>query len=682
MNEMTREEQLKYCKICNHKKLDIKQGLICKLSGEKADFQNTCQYFEKSEEAKKLEFSSQAKVQKLRKPRKLNYFKTTINILYWFTFALLPISIIFQTLNWPGGAISMVLGLFGISIYYLLKSIRDFVKKNFTLLSISLHILIIFMSVIIFTKYLHWPFGDVPGVIIVPIFFVISVLYLSKAIYKSPLNWKLLILVSLYVISIIPMLISFKNGPRKLIINEWLPESINNEEKRNENWAWFIDENSGQGMWVPIGNKTTVKNGKYTLFFCNGEIRQKGEFQDGIDSDTIYYYDIKGTLIIKEFTNENGEVKKFISDGKYKFYYPTCQLESQGEIKNNELINSFISYYINGKMKNKLLQTNDSTWVFMNFYSNGIMADSGMAINEKYNGLIKKWYQNGQLKVSTYYINNVEHGTRFWYFKNGQIKERLNFVHGKYNGLMEIWYQNGQKNEETEYLNGIRNGKYLVWHSNGQQNQIGSYKNGELYGKLTMWHKNGQLELESTYINDSPDGELKMWFSNGKMHQHAYYKSKKLNGPYIEWFENGQIQIVSKYINNLMNGISIWYYENGQINTKCNFSKNIKNGFLVSYYKNGNLKSKGLFKNDKEEGIVLHYFENGNLKSKENYTKGIKNGKLWYYYENSQLSMYAISKNNVTTYYKSYNKEGKLIEKYDGNKIIYYEKDTTNNVQN
>ena len=37
---------------------------------------------------------------------------------------------------------------------------------------------------------------------------------------------------------------------------------------------------------------------------------------------------------------------------------------------------------------------------------------------------------------------------------------------------------------------------------------------------------------------------------------------------------------------------------------------------------------------------------------------------------------------NVTTYYISYNEEGKLIEKYDGNKIIYYEKDITNNMQN
>lgn len=42
---MNREAQLTYCKKCNNRKLDLKQGLICSLTGEKANFEETCPSF-------------------------------------------------------------------------------------------------------------------------------------------------------------------------------------------------------------------------------------------------------------------------------------------------------------------------------------------------------------------------------------------------------------------------------------------------------------------------------------------------------------------------------------------------------------------------------------------------------------------------------------------------------------
>lgn len=42
---MTREEQLKFCKICKKQKFDIHQGIICGLTGLPADFENSCQFF-------------------------------------------------------------------------------------------------------------------------------------------------------------------------------------------------------------------------------------------------------------------------------------------------------------------------------------------------------------------------------------------------------------------------------------------------------------------------------------------------------------------------------------------------------------------------------------------------------------------------------------------------------------
>ena len=39
---MTRDEQLAFCKKCTNRKMDLQQGLLCGLTGEKANFQDEC----------------------------------------------------------------------------------------------------------------------------------------------------------------------------------------------------------------------------------------------------------------------------------------------------------------------------------------------------------------------------------------------------------------------------------------------------------------------------------------------------------------------------------------------------------------------------------------------------------------------------------------------------------------
>jgi uncharacterized RDD family membrane protein YckC len=53
---MTREEQLRFCKICKNQKFDMKQGIICNLTNQPADFEETCSsYIEDSELKQKME---------------------------------------------------------------------------------------------------------------------------------------------------------------------------------------------------------------------------------------------------------------------------------------------------------------------------------------------------------------------------------------------------------------------------------------------------------------------------------------------------------------------------------------------------------------------------------------------------------------------------------------------------
>lgn len=48
---MKREEHLKFCEICEKRKFDFHKGLLCSLTNELADFDDTCKSFEKDKQA-------------------------------------------------------------------------------------------------------------------------------------------------------------------------------------------------------------------------------------------------------------------------------------------------------------------------------------------------------------------------------------------------------------------------------------------------------------------------------------------------------------------------------------------------------------------------------------------------------------------------------------------------------
>jgi len=46
---MNRAHRLQYCKICNNQKMDLKKGLVCRLTNEQATFETTCPDFLKDD---------------------------------------------------------------------------------------------------------------------------------------------------------------------------------------------------------------------------------------------------------------------------------------------------------------------------------------------------------------------------------------------------------------------------------------------------------------------------------------------------------------------------------------------------------------------------------------------------------------------------------------------------------
>lgn len=279
---------------------------------------------------------------------------------------------------------------------------------------------------------------------------------------------------------------------------------INNPEKRNENWCWFIDQETGQGKWITIGEKTTVKNGAYTLFFCNGNIRQTGKLKDGVDSDTIYTYDTAQILISKLVYLENDTIE-IMSDGKYKGYYSTCELLTEGEFMNNKQVGPRIEYYKNGNPSFKSIPMDDTTWLYEWYYENGHISERIFEVNDLRQDTAKFWHQNGNLSAIHYYELGLLQGESLWFHENGAIAGEANFIDDKEEGLVFNYYPTGELHGQGSFVKGREHGLSFTYYESGQVRSKINYQYGKMEGESFLYFENGQIESQSTWNNNNAE---------------------------------------------------------------------------------------------------------------------------------------------------------------------------------
>jgi tetratricopeptide (TPR) repeat protein len=145
--------------------------------------------------------------------------KEFISILFYVLIGIIPIGMIFRIQHSLVGNIILVLGLMGLFTYFTARTIRDIVLKRIDRYNILLQILIVLMSIILVSKYLYHFFGDYPGLLIIPLFIVISSFYLIKV--KTKYN-KLTITTITYLLLSIPLFgLDFHKAPRQYIPQDW-----------------------------------------------------------------------------------------------------------------------------------------------------------------------------------------------------------------------------------------------------------------------------------------------------------------------------------------------------------------------------------------------------------------------------------------------------------------------------
>lgn len=263
-------------------------------------------------------------------------------------------------------------------------------------------------------------------------------------------------------------------------------DSENDASKRNADWVWWVDEHTGKGEWIKSGDHTTVKDGKYTMFYYNGNVYSKGRLKNGVAIDTIYGYDLNGNLdcydviVSKEqrdfYAINNGPFLKLFPDGK----------------------KAFEGFVINHKTGNY--------WKIFN--KNGILIHETNFVDSP--RFTAKYFDNGKLKLKlvgdVHYIDsfhnwNINNGLRTDYYNNGNIQRELWVVDAKMSGLFKEYYENGNLENEVNLANGKENGIAKEYYENGGISAIANYKDGVLDEKLITFDSLGKNLKEYFFKN-------------------------------------------------------------------------------------------------------------------------------------------------------------------------------------
>lgn len=232
------------------------------------------------------------------------------------------------------------------------------------------------------------------------------------------------------------------------------------QEKQSVNQT----DNSGkkQGHWIkryPGGNIM------YDGFFRND--KPVGEFRRYYEDQTL-----KSVLVF----NDTG------SEALASLYYQNGFIASRGK-------------YVN--------QLKEGKWQFFSASSEGVPIGDEEYLNNKRNGLSRKFYPDSTVAEAINFLNDVKNGEWIKYHPDGSVNFRTNYGNGKLNGIFEAFFPNGKPEVLGRYKNNLREGVWLIYDENGGQRFKIEYSGGMA--------KNPDIDIyQSDYIDSLEKNVVKI----------------------------------------------------------------------------------------------------------------------------------------------------------------------------
>ncbi len=271
-----------------------------------------------------------------------------------------------------------------------------------------------------------------------------------------------------------------------------------------------IDESDGRMGSVDWNarekkNLHVCKDGYWEFFHENGQLKSKGNFQNGWAIGDWEEYSLNGRLIKKS----NFKDKK--ANGEWKYWH------SNGQLMKIEMHNDSSSLLIQAYDKDGTHKVIDGDGEFIEPYPSDTL--------KSFLGTYKDGILNGR------YVK---------YFENGKIEEQGQYKNGKAEGEWIHYYFYYDKSLIRNYRNGEAHGYFYNFDINEDTTQIRFFVNGSEHGVTKhMDEQTGKITLVEPWNMGKRHGIRKYYNSEGIPELYQYYIEGEMIGE--EQFENGEI---------------------------------------------------------------------------------------------------------------------------------------------
>jgi antitoxin component YwqK of YwqJK toxin-antitoxin module len=214
---------------------------------------------------------------------------------------------------------------------------------------------------------------------------------------------------------------------------------------------WIMYYNDGITPKLKGVYNNNRPSGKYVKYHANGRIKEIGNFDDGVYSDSLKRYHPNGKLEYEASYNSTGK-----ENGKVKFFYPNGQVEYEYTSLNGVASGKATRYYENGDVKEMIEYNGDGSLknsVEKEMERPKVQVTNPTVAAETAPKITKPIVKNGKFQPNGYNkVYNVE----------GEIWQDGDFKEGKlFNGKVYVYDRDGILLKVKVFKNG-------VYHSDGQ----------------------------------------------------------------------------------------------------------------------------------------------------------------------------------------------------------------------
>lgn len=216
--------------------------------------------------------------------------------------------------------------------------------------------------------------------------------------------------------------------------------------------------------------------------------------------------------------------------GKWQKKYKNGQLRYKGQFENGYETGQFIYYYPSGKIQSKINFTEKGTLAAMkSFYENGVQKATGFYRNKKKHGTWKYYSpETGNLVSEESYSNGIKDGVWIVYYPSGKVASKVVWENGLRNGEWKEFFENGQLKLSATFVDGKMAGAYTTYYLGNKISRKGQYVDGKMDGIWIGFDINGLKNSYQKY--DKGFLEVEKKYENGKQ----VYLMDNINNKFID----------------------------------------------------------------------------------------------------------------------------------------------------